>query len=299
METGPVRISRPLLFALLAAALSNAIAASAAAETGALRQSPQIHFVPDSFEFWNDPRHATTRLPEGCHGKDCTPVPAYADVVLHPANFVQCKGGPFALCYYSGPNGPAQDLSCELTPDGKFANCNCYRIPYGTYFVDINAILNYGVYRETIEKCGKNGARCFNHPNKAPVCEAINSNRLIPGADLESTFSYDCIPTNGIGLTNCGQAPYAGCMTAPCYNTADTARTGIVQCSCPIFDGPYQVGLNDQECTLGGDLVWSAAYNPNVTTTAPTTGTCVPDAPGSLGCPLLGAPPYQVPAGIN
>jgi hypothetical protein len=261
-----------------------------------------VHFVPNSFKFWNNPKHATTELPPGCTGSECSPIPAYADVLLEGSNFVQCKGGPFALCYYSGPNNGAVDLSCVPTPDGKFANCNCYKIPYGTYFVDINAILNYKVYSKTIATCGKDGTRCFGQVNKAPVCNDINTRQLIPGADMVSTFSLDCVPTDGIGLTNCTEAePYAGCMTAPCYKTSDTAKTGIVKCSCPIFKGPYQVGQNDQECTLGDDLVWSAAYNPNVTGTSPTppSGKCFPDAPGALGCPLLPPPPYTPPAGID
>jgi hypothetical protein len=62
--------------------------------------------------------------------------PAWADIVVIPSNFLPCKGGPFALCYYSGPTPE----TCELTKDGKFANCKCFEIPYGKYFDDINAI---------------------------------------------------------------------------------------------------------------------------------------------------------------
>jgi hypothetical protein len=265
----------------------------------------QVHFVPNSFLFWNSPLFATTELPVGCSGSDCSPIPAYADVLLENSNFVQCKGGPYALCYYSGPDeggSESTNLSCELTSDGQFANCNCYAIPYGTYFVDLNAILNYSVYLQTIAVCGVDGSRCSGKPNLAPVCRYINNNKLIPGADMVSTFSFDCIGTDGIGSTNCTQAePYAGCMTAPCHLTRDTAKTGIVQCSCPIYDGPYQVGLDNEQCTLDDNLVWSAAYNPNLTGTSPSTTGCFPDAPGTLGCPLLppAPPPYTPPAGIN
>jgi hypothetical protein len=129
-------------------------------------------------------------------------------------------------------------------------------LPYGVYFVDINAILNYPVYKDTISKCGTDGSLCGTI-NAAPVCQAINHGNLIPGTNVYSAFSFDCVPTNGIGQTNCSRAPYAGCMTAPCFATD---RTGIVECSCPVFNGPSQVGQNDQACTLGGDLVWSAAY---------------------------------------
>jgi hypothetical protein len=166
------------------------------------------------------------------------------------------------------------------------------------YFVDINGILNHPVYERTIEQCGVDGSLCQTL-NAAPVCQSINSGKLIPGSRLFSAFSFDCIPTNGIGQTNCSQAPYAGCMTAPCF---PTAKPGIVQCSCPVFDGPYQVGQNEQVCTLGDDLVWSAAYappnssvasdarpasaGPMVPAAIPSPGTCLPDAPGAAGCPL-------------
>ena len=235
-----------------------------------------IHFVPNSFAFWDDPRFATTTNP---------PKPAYADVVTAPTNFLPCQGGPFALCYYSGPDGsPAsEDLSCQLSEDGRFANCRCYEIPFGTYFVLNTSILNYGVYQDTVEKCGLDGSGC-SAVNSAPVCAAINANRFIPGADLISTFSFDCVPTDGLGFTNCTTAdpPYAGCMTAPCQRTDEE---GIVECSCPVFAGDYQVGESEVSCDLGDDLVWSAAYNPSGPT-FPTPPTCVPDAPGSVGCPL-------------
>ena len=238
---------------------------------------PEVHFVPNTFRFWDDPRFATTTDP---------PKPAYADVVLSPTGFLPCQGGPFALCYYSGPDGSpaAEDLSCEVTPDGRFASCRCYEIPYGSYFVLNTAILNYAVYLETIEKCGADGSGC-SATNSAPVCTYINENRFIPGADLISTFSFDCVPTDGLGSTSCSPPeapPYAGCMTAPCERTDEE---GIVECSCPLYDGPYQVGQSAVSCDLGDDLVWSAAYAADGPTFPQPPG-CIPDAPGTLGCPL-------------
>ena len=182
----------------------------------------QLHFVPNSFRFWDKPRNWPTSFG-----------PAYSDIALKSSNFLPCRGGPFALCYYSGPDPE----TCTLTEDGQFANCKCFEIPYGTYFVDINAILNYEVYLKTVKKCGQDCSNC-QETNQAPVCEAINQNKFIPGADMISTFSFDCVPEEGIGQTNCEQALYAGCMTAPCYKTGEE---GIVECSCPTFDGPYQV----------------------------------------------------------
>jgi hypothetical protein len=260
-----------------------------------------VHFVPNSHAFWSNSQNWTTS-----YG------PAYADILLQPSNFVPCRGGPFALCYYSGPSSGSEDLSCKLTTDGEYANCQCFDVPYGVYFVDINAILNYSVYQSTIAQCGADGSACAT-PNSAPVCQAVNQGTLIPHAAVFSTFSFDCVPTNGIGQTSCSSAPYAGCMTAPC--SAPDA-SGIVQCSCPVFDGPFQIGQNNQACTLGDGLVWSAAYAPPtaaltsptsavssnaVSGTTPAPAACVPDAPGGLGCPLYVPGTTSLPpnSGIN
>lgn len=250
----------------------------------------QVHFVPNTFTFWDKPRFWPT-----------TNGPAYADIVLDTQNnFLECRGGPIALCYYSGPDEPA---TCELSDDGRIANCKCFVIPYGTYFVDIYSILNYGVYLKTVRKCGADGSGCSD-TNSAPVCDAINDGKLIPGADMISTFSYACVPEEGIGQTNCPADPaqtavYAGCMTAPCTKTDED---GIVNCACPTFNGRYQVGafIEPDQCTLTEPLVWSAAYNPNeedVNFPTPPTDGCFPDAPGGFGCPLLagsGDPPVPI-----
>ena len=233
----------------------------------------QFFFIPRSYAGFSFVPNDLMTTPYG---------PAYADILLESTNFLPCQGGPFALCYYSGP----EPESCELIGDGTFANCKCFEIAYGKYFVDINAILDLNVYLETVDVCGSDGSGCQD-TNSAPVCASINSGNFIPGSDTVSVFSFDCVPEEGIGDTNCPQSPYAGCMTAPCFRTGEE---GIVECTCPTYDGPYQVGLNDQACTLGDDLVWSAAYNPNLTGTTPVPppGGCIPDVPESLGgCPLI------------
>src|SRR5579862_1265565 len=279
--------ARLLVLAVLILATCGAVSAG----SPALVLPPGIvHFVPNSHDFWSNPANWTTSLG-----------PAYADITLTPSNFVPCRGGPFALCYYSGPASGPENLSCTTTANGKYANCNCFDIPYGVYFVDINAILNHAVYMKTVAKCGADGSNCAKL-NSAPVCANVNQGNLIPGTSVYSTFSFDCVPENGLGVTNCGAAPYAGCMTAPCFATA---QPGIVNCSCPVFNGPYQVGQNDQACSLGDKLVWSAAFAPAATPTAtpvpqglslsasaavpaavPSPPACLPDAPGGLGCPL-------------
>jgi hypothetical protein len=278
------------------------LAAGCGGDTSAPQAVPTIvHFVPNSHAFWSNSQSWTTS-----YG------PAYGEILLQPSNFVPCRGGPFALCYYSGPNSGSEDLSCKLTTDGKYANCQCFDVPYGVYFVDINAILNYSVYQSTIAQCGADGSACAT-PNSAPVCQSVNQGTLIPHAAVFSTFSFDCVPTNGIGQTSCSSAPYAGCMTAPC--SAPDA-SGIVQCSCPVFDGPFQIGQNNQACTLGDGLVWSAAYAPptaastsptsavvpdEASGTTPASAACVPDAPGGLGCPLYVPGTTSLPpnSGVN
>jgi hypothetical protein len=280
MTTRPPRVSIPVVVCAIAATVCPLRAAPPSA----------LHFVPNTFRFWDAPHFATTANP---------PKPAYANVIVQQSNFLPCQGGPFALCYYSGPNGaPAsEDLSCTLTDDGRFATCKCYEIPYGTYYVLNTAILNYEVYLETVRKCGLDGSLCSSTPNSAPVCDHINENHFIPGADVISTFSFDCVPTDGIGSTSCSSAepPYAGCMTAPCKRTD---KPGIVECSCPVFAGPYQVGQNDVSCNLGDDLVWSAAYAAGAPT-FPTPPSCIPDAPGTGGCPLYDPGTTVLPPGTD
>lgn len=278
--------------------------------SGTPRRKEYVHYVPNSYEFWTNPYFATTHLLEGCTGTNCEcspgeanckPIPAFANILLEHSNFVACKGGPYAVCYYSGPSDGSTDLSCRLSEDGRFANCKCFAVPWGVYFVDINAILNYDIYQQTVAVCGSDGSGCSStaNTNKAPVCEAINKNQFIPGADLISTFSFDCVPTNGLGQTNCEPSLYAGCMTAPCQFTE---TPGIVECSCPTFNGPYQVGTTladpEEECTLGNNLVWSAAFSPSVSTIPPTSP-CIPDAPGFNGCPLFDPNTMSAPPGTD
>ena len=197
--------------------------------------------------------------------------PPWADIIMQQSNLLECKGASIALCYYSGP-GP----TTPCTPDGLgIANCTCYEIPAGQpYLVDINAILNRDVYLKTVAKCGKQGQNCRpSGPLEAPVCEAINNNSLIPGADLISTFSLylekQVVSERDreffINPTQCQSASYAGCMSAPCKKIGKidpNTRLPLVQCGCPTYTGPYQVGkkIPQEDCVLKGPSVWSAAY---------------------------------------
>jgi hypothetical protein len=219
-----------------------------------------IHFVPNSQSFWDFSKNWTTN-----YG------PAYRDTVLEPSNFLECTGR-FALCFHSG----AEPLPCKLTKDGRFANCTC-TVQDSENYVLITSILNYPVYLDTIDMCGPDGADCRNILDReitqvAPVCEFLRKGRLIPGAQVISTYDpdssnaiKDAIPPPGVELTNCN-GPFAGCMTAPCKLNKDGTTA---QCLCPVFYGNFQLVGEDAQCSLGDDLVPSASYNPARDPTVP------------------------------
>jgi hypothetical protein len=220
--------------------------AQAPADSGA-----SAHFVPNSQAFWDFSKNWSTN-----YG------PNYRDTVEETANFLPCTG-QYALCASSGP----PPLPCTLTPDGRFADCKC-KVKSGLSYVVITSILNYQVYQETVKVCGADGRRCA-ATDKAAVCRAIQEGRLIPGADVISTFSLSpaaalaqshlLAPAKSSALTICPKAPYAGCMTAQCKMTA----SNFAQCSCPVFWGPFQVPQANAQCELGDHLVWSGSYDPS------------------------------------
>lgn len=211
------------------------------------------HFVPNSQKFWDFSKNWTTN-----YG------PAYRDTAEAPENFLECSG-QFALCFHSG----AEPLPCKLTKDGRFANCTC-TVLNGTNFVLITAILNREVYEKTVEQCHADGSECTGLDD-APVCKFLDNGKLIPGAQVISTYDpdstnaiKDAITTGNTVLKNCN-GPFAGCMTAPCRLT----KNGDAECSCPVFWGNFQLVGPDATCDLGGDLVPSASYNPKRDPTVP------------------------------
>lgn len=199
--------------------------------------------------------------------------PPWADISLKQANFLACKGAEIALCYYSGAS---KETPCVPGKD-NLAQCTCYVIPAkntkgqdNTYYVDINAILNLDVYNETVKRCGSDGSGCKpTGQHIAPVCDAIKEGKLIPGAQMVSTFSKVLAKELSIKPISCPQANYAGCMTAPCTKSGkkDAANNlELAECACPIWDGPYQfaTGKNNTsaQCDVGSAAIWSAAYKP-------------------------------------
>ncbi len=208
--------------------------------------------------------------------------PSWANVVLQPQDFVTCFG-PYALCFYA---------DCTVLPDGVSV-CPCFEW-YGTNFVDINAIMNLDSYLATKSQCDADPNIC-RQPNGAQVCADLITGSFLPSAQRFSTFSFYRAEQEPIGSTDCADeaGPYAGCMTAPCFGPAlpdPSGRAATIQCECPIWDGPFQLGKDDLTCDAS-PKVWSAAYNPNPPSPDPcdrVSGACIPDAPyDECGCPLF------------
>jgi hypothetical protein len=204
-------------------------------------------FVPDWRPFWDDSKNWTTN-----YG------PAYRTTVLNMTNFLACSS-QFALCFHSGPD----PYPCHISPDGRSADCLC-TVGNSTNYTLITAILNHDVYEATVSACKADGRKC-NQMNPAPVCQYLPGGALIPGADVISTYDPESLQEiikavfeGNAGLKHCPKGPYAGCMTAPCkLNTNGTAN-----CKCPVFYGEFQLTGNNAKCSLGGDLIPSASYNP-------------------------------------
>ena len=239
----PITVVATAIFAFICLISTRAYSAP---PTNGPNHGSHTHFVPNSQAFWDFSENWTT-----------TYGPAYRDTDLAATNFLPCTG-QYALCFESGP----EPLPCELTPDGRFANCKC-AVKTGINFVLITSILNEQVYQDTVAKCGADGAGCT-AIDSAPVCQAMQTGTLIPGADVISDWSPDVqrLLTEGgapaLRVCNQQKDPYAGCMTAPCKLTSATDA----ECSCPIFWGTFQLFGDGTQCNLGGDLVNSASYDP-------------------------------------
>jgi hypothetical protein len=253
-----------------------------------------------------------------CEGNRCSNVPYVktdcwstpygppeADVVVgnNPVtstNMLYCNGGTYALCFFSGPpyktgSNPEKNNALSCVRHGDVALCNCQAYTTGAYYVDINAILNRGVYLNTVSTCGPDGSLCQNikvcgsNPSATPctnlkvppVCEYVKNQSLdnpagslMPKANLDSTFSFAMTDYKLNASPPDCKGAYAGCMTAPCFYQKGHTTTydgEVVRCECPIYTGTFQVGEAGQSCTIksdGGNYVWSAARTVSSSTTS-------------------------------
>jgi hypothetical protein len=221
------------------------------------------------------------------------------------AYFLACSlpsnNNPIALCYYSGmPGGKYKTPSCTLSQNGNAAECYCYEISqnnpaqtdqeYTFSYVELTAILNEALYNQTVADCsisqGNNNCLSLadvlkgdytSKPQAQHLCAALTSqpNGIFPGADLISDFSEVGNSTSNAGIPaplknaeSCGPDPYAACMTAPCKHTNKIdplTKLPLARCTCPIYNGPNQVGNPQIEgppaysCTPTAPYVWSSA----------------------------------------
>lgn len=215
------------------------------AASAGIARAQNTHFVPNKQSFWNDSKNWTTNFG-----------PAFRDTVEGVSYLLPCTG-QFALCFHSG----ADPYPCQLTPNGKYANCTC-TVQTSTNYVLISAILNYNVYLDTVAACGIDGSQCST-PDSAPVCADLANGKLIPGAKVISTFDteswqeiIDAISMGSGSVTQC-DGPYAACMTAGCKLKKD----GNAVCNCPVFYGRFVLTGTSNTCDLGDGLVPSASYN--------------------------------------
>lgn len=118
------------------------------------------------------------------------PPPPPSDSWEVPTQFLACRGNPYALCYYSGPDiaTPSRRHSdppvmpCVPDPaNPDAADCTCYAVtelpgapdgnPLGLElqfnYVLMTSILQPQVLEETAAECGKNGEGCLNLVNLA------------------------------------------------------------------------------------------------------------------------------------
>jgi len=93
----------------------------------------------------------------------------------------------------------------------------------------------------------------------------LNGRAIAAGADHgPAARPVHLVPAGTIpfGQRSCASSsPYARCMTAPCRRTA---TPGIVDCSCPIFNGPHDLGVDQGKCGLDGGLIWFSAFHSQV-----------------------------------
>ena len=114
---------------------------------------------------------------------------ARARMILHPPVFV--------MKCLSVSTGYVRLSEQRLTsPQTLILTCCSHK-------VDINSILNYDVWEQTVAECGADGSNC-NDPTaiNAPVCDYIKKGTFNPGADSVSAFSLRCVPADGIGQTS-------------------------------------------------------------------------------------------------
>lgn len=167
---------------------------------------------------------------------------------------VSCEQDVYALCAYA---------NCTMNEDTLTANCPCYSIS-GPSLARIDLIPDDQIRQETIATC-TDATSCAD--NNAPICDAISTGSLWPGADAVSTFSRELEVENGVLLNEEGERDtftwkcavskrevrlVPNCMLAPC-RALDNPVTNpyfdgeaTMECTCPL------IKANDDYTLFGG-----------------------------------------------
>ncbi len=154
-----------------------------------------------------------------------------------PQEAVECTGW-HALC----------SLADDCAPNGE---CGCWRVNEN-YMVGTSNIKNDQIKATTQRRCtNKNPCGL----DEAPVCAAIQSGQFTVGGVASpwiSTYSYRgwCENWDPVECTNVDKAPWADCMTSPCWENSDPDRP--LTCACTINHGPF-VGTNGTCVAAGGE----------------------------------------------
>ena len=183
------------------------------------------------------------------------------------------KPKPYALCFFSGPPSATgtvatknNTLSCLPDFSTGIAKCQCQVYNTGSYYVDINSILNLGAFWQTHKICGADGSKCKNiaacddNGNQktncgaspcptctatvAPVCDYVaaqpfdkdaalypkSPHASVSRVDLVSTFSY-AMSGPASAQPNAGYGYQLG--SYPCTNNGIYAGCMTAPCAYP------------------------------------------------------------------
>lgn len=219
--------------------------------------------------------------------------PPQYDIATAYDQFLPCDTESYALCYYapcaakrgSGKYGP---MPWEKDPFTSTCLAGC--LPgKGHNYVLQTSILNPLVKAATDAACPHGSTSC-NASNSAPVCKYVDDPKkfyaklpIVP--DVLSTFGLDYFRKEQFGNGKiCPIGPFAGCMTAPCWNEPIVImnQTFPITCACPLVTAPFQLGTTDPSIPCSypkEDVALSASLK---TFRGPV---CLPD----VNCPLWNA----------
>ncbi|KAL3928746.1 MAG: hypothetical protein SGARI_004943 [Bacillariaceae sp.] len=187
--------------------------------------------------------------------------PTAAPVVVEPspAIAVRCQNS-FALCAFA---------NCTVNSDGLTADCGCYSFPSDDAISVIRTGLipnAEGLRDETQTACNTPDS-CFETPDEAPICSAIEGDVLWPGASLRKMASWWIQKRERPFLPGFVPPLHREKFLSGCSLHASKYDNGSLDqvCTCPMvevtIDYPVNGGLQDPcstEVAQPGDYVQAA-----------------------------------------